>query len=213
MQKNSNSSPIFIMADRNIEQGPERGLAASDDMHKHQEVLGRTVARAKDIIDRYNRGGESRTALLAELKANDGLSDVLQTLRQLRDSELEKNGLLRLHDAADGSYDRRSTHRNLNALIGNIRNLDIDMNRMWGTRWARKISAFFGESIPNWWTVEWRAFKDNAKHFLTTAGVVGIAGAGLTVGGYSLAHGGITPGLQAMGRHIGGLFGSAGAPR
>ncbi len=195
------------MPDNAIERGPERGLAASDDLHKHQETLTRTMTRANEIVDRYKRGGEERAKLIAELRANDGLSDVLQTLRQLRDSELERNGLLRQLDQADGSYDRRNTHRRLNSLIGNIRNLDIDMNRMWGTRMIRKISAFFGESVPNWWTVEWRAFKDNAKHFLTTAAVVGAAGAGLTVGGYALAHGGLTPGLQAMGRHFGGLFG------
>lgn len=198
------------MADRNIEQGPERGLSASDDMHKHQELLGRTMSRANDILARYNQGGEERAKLVAELKANDGLSDVLQTLRQLRSAELEKNGLLRTLDEADGSYDRRNSHRALNKLIGKIRDLDLSMNRWFSG--IRKIKAWFGEDLPNWWTVEWRSFRDNAKHFLLTAGVVGAAGAGLTVGGYALAHGGLTPGLQAMGRHIGGLFGG-GAPR
>ncbi len=190
------------MADRNIEQPHERGLAASDDLHQHQEMLARTMTRARELIDRYNRGGEERTKLLAELRQTDGLSEILQTLRQLRDSELDKHGLLRSLDAADGSYDRRGTHRQLNTLIGNIRNLDIDLNRMWGTRMVRKISAWFGESMPNWFSVEWRAFKDNSKHFLTSAAVVGAAGAGLTVGGYALANGGLAPGLQALGGHL-----------
>jgi hypothetical protein len=196
------------MADRNIERGPERGLSASDDLHQHQDILKRARQEAETIINRYNQGGEERAKLLGELRGSERLSEILTSLRQLRESEFEPNGLLRRLDEEDGSYDRRIGHRKLNHMINWIRGLDIDLNRMWGTRWARKVGSWFGETIPNWWTVEWRAFKDNAKHFLTTTAVVGAAGAGLTVGGYALAHGGLTPGLQAMGRHIGGLFGS-----
>lgn len=191
------------MADRNIDRAPERGLSASDDIHKHQEVLGKAMTEAEEILERYSRAHGDRTALIAELKRTDKLSSLLQTLRQLRDAELDKHGLLYEMDKSDGSYDRRGTHRRLNGLITNLRGLDINLNRMYGTRMVRKISAWFGETLPKWLTVEWRAFKDDAKHFLRTAGVVGLAGAGLTVGGYALAYGGFTPGFSALGGHLG----------
>jgi hypothetical protein len=191
------------MADRNIERAQERDpVRDSNDVLLHQESIAKVMANASEIIRRYNAGGAEREAVIKEHKGRGELSRLLNTLRQIRRSELREGGIIDNLDSADGSYDRRDQHRELNGLVNNIRNLDISLNRMWGSQWIRRTQAWFQETMPNWWTVEWRAFKDNAKHFLTAAGVVGVAGAGLTIGGYALANGGLAPGLQALGGHL-----------
>ena len=105
-------------------------------------------------------------------------------------------------DRADGSYDNANIDRKINAQISWLSNLNISLNRMFGTRTARKVMGFFTRTMPNWIGVEWKSFKDNAKHALIAAGTIGAAGAALTIGGYSLAYGGFMPGMSALGTHL-----------
>ena len=184
------------------EHEPQAGLGASDDVHAHQERLGKNMDKAAEIIAEYEKGGDAREALLKRLTGSEELPILIQSLTQLRDSQLEQNGLIMDMDLADGSYDNATVDRKLNHQINWLSDLNISLNRMFGTRTARKVMGFFTRTMPNWIGVEWTAFKDNAKHVLMAAGVIGAAGAAVTVGGYALAYGGIAPGLSALGTHL-----------
>lgn len=184
------------------EREPQPGLAASDDIHAHQERLVKNMDKAAELITEYEKGGDAREALLKRLTGTEELPILIQSLTQLRDSQLEQNGLIMGMDLADGSYDNATIDRKLNRQINWLSDLNISLNRMFGTRTARKVMGFFTRTMPNWIGVEWTAFKDNAKHVLIAAGTIGAAGAVLTAGGYALAYGGLTPGLAALGTHL-----------
>jgi len=184
------------------EREPQPGLAASDDIHAHQERLSKNMDKATELIAEYEKGGDAREALLKRLTGTEELPILIQSLTQLRDSQLEQNGLIMGMDLADGSYDNATIDRKINSQISWLSNLNISLNRMFGTRTARKVMGFFMRTMPNWMGVEWNAFKDNAKHVLIAAGTIGAAGAALTVGGYVLVYGGLTPSITALGTHL-----------
>ncbi|MDO8649197.1 MAG: hypothetical protein Q7R81_05445 [Candidatus Peregrinibacteria bacterium] len=182
-----------------VEIPKETGLKVFDDYKSYQEMLKKTMDRADEILAMQERG---MTPAEQKLAARE-LPSIVAALRQLLDAQMEKNGMIAEIDMADGSYDNADIDDKLRIQLGKLRNMNTDMHRRFGSRTERKVQAWFREDIRNWFGVKWRQFKDNMKHFLITAGVVGGLTAGGVIGGYALYHGGLLAGLGALKGHLG----------
>jgi hypothetical protein len=179
-----------------------------DDFEAYQRVLRETMARADALIEKHGSGAALTPAEKRELPV------VVGKLRQLLAQQLKWNGKIAKLDREDGSYDNAHLDNQLRRQLKALRNMDTNLNRLWGTRTVRKIRSWFAEDVPNWFGVTWAKAKDNLKHLAKTAGIVVGIGALGTVGGYALAYGGVGPGLEAMSRHfapVGEAAGKAGS--
>jgi hypothetical protein len=179
-------------------------LEEFDDLHAYNESLQKTLRRADEIVAMQRRGltEQERKALKTELPA------LVRTLRHLLKVQMDPSGTIVKADLEDGSYDNADTDNQLRSRLGTLRNLDVRLNRMFGTRTIRNLSSTFTEDLPNWFGVKWRQAKDNLKHLLKTTAVVGgISAAGL-LAGYGLYHGSLTQGATVLGQHA-GVAGSA----
>lgn len=185
---------------------PERARDPFDDsvnFRAHADSLDTVMRQADELIARGNAG------LLTE-RERQSLPRRVMRLRQLLSTQLAQNGRISQTDRSDGSYDDATTDDLLRQQVDALRDMDIDHNRMWGTRTVRKIGSWLTEGVPNWFNVKTGQVWDNLKQFLK---VVGVAGA-LTAGGYAayghLAGGGAMAGLGLMGEHAGRAGGAIG---
>lgn len=169
-----------------------------DDFDAYRKTLTESMRRADEILGMQSRG----LTKIEREKLKEELPMLVQTLRQLLEAQLESNGVIAKLDRADGSYDNASIDNKLRIQLAKLRDMSIDLNRMLGTRTARKVSAWMTEDLPNWFSIKWEQAKDNLKQFLKGAAVVG----GLTAGGailaYSLATGGFVSGVTLLGQHL-----------
>ena len=173
----------------------EDPLDPSDDYRSHGSELRERMARARFLIASMNR----RELTEAE---KEELPQLTTDLRRLLRVQLAWNGRIARLDAEDGSYDNAEIDNALRLQMARLRDKNIDLRRMWGTRTVRKVSAWLFEDLPNWMTVKWRQLKDNLWQFTKVAAVAGLVGGGAALGGYALAYGGLGAGLSAMGQHL-----------
>lgn len=176
----------------------DTGLSAFDDIAAHSKILKETMARAKQIITYSKRGfsKEERKHMRAEIPK------LVLELRQLLVAQLQKEGAIHQLDRSDDSYDNVYIDNELRKQLAALRNIHTNLNTMIGTRTVRKLTAFIVEDIPNWFTVKWRQLKDNVYQLSkTTALATGAIGA-TAVAGYSIANGGIGPGLTFLGQDL-----------
>ncbi len=177
----------------------ERSLKLFDDLHSYNEVLKKTMVRASEILEMKRRGlsAAEKKALKVELPI------IVRTLRLLLKTQLEQNGEIAKLDVADGSYDNANLDKTLLRQLSSLRTMDVEMNRLIGTKTVRNISGTFNEDLPYWFGIKWREAKDNLKNVLKTAGVVGGLSAAGLLGGYALYHGGLIVGAGVLGKHLG----------
>lgn len=176
----------------------DTGLSAFDDVAAHSKLLKDTMARAKQIITLYRRGftRDEKKSMKTEIPKLAG------ELRQLLFAQLQKEGAIYKLDRSDDSYDNVFIDDELRKQLATLRNIHINLNTLIGTRTVRKLSAFIVEDIPNLFTVKWRQLKDNLWQ-LGKSGVLAIGvGGAAAVAGYSLAQGGIVPGMTVLGEHL-----------
>lgn len=183
---------------------PESGLAEFDDIQGRSVVLKETVKKASDIISAHHRGFTS-----AEVKKyKKELPEIVTHLRQLIEAQLQPGGGIKTLDLADGSYDNVQTDLALIRQRMALRNLDVDLNRMIGTRTMRKITGFIREDFPDWFSIRWNQAKDNAKQLLKTGALYGGIGAATAVAGYATygalmpGAGGALAGVGLLGSHL-----------
>jgi hypothetical protein len=189
----------------------DKGLEVFDDFESYRRTLKETMARADEIIAMRERGltPEETKQLKTELP------HVVASLRQLLEVQLDRNADISKLDRADGSYDNADIDEKLRIQLKQLRNLNTDLSRMFTTKTVRKVSAWFHEDLPNWFSIKWEQTKDNLRQFLKTAAVVGGLTAGGVITGYAIANGGLIPGIGVLGEHlklIGAYLGSATAP-
>ncbi len=165
------------------------------------------MQEADEFLMRYHKGGAERDKALNDIRAIGGLGTLQQKLGQQLGGELDKNGLSWKLDLADGVYSNRQKHRDITDKRGQIRDIDISENYAFGL--AQKLSGKI-EGIKARYKIEEAAFFNDMKFLLINAGIVGAGALGLgalglslTVGGYALAQGGLSPGLTLLLSHLG----------
>lgn len=194
----------------------DREFELSDEARAHFGAIRESLARADALWEIH----QTRPLTDQEKKELPLLASELQRLYRLQTGSPIIAGFNR-HVAADILI---QTDDQLRINLRRIRNLNIDLNKQWGTRSARKIYSWFEEDIWNWYGITKRKFVDNGKFLLKAAGMAAVgtvaaaAGtAGLVAGGYALAGWaggeGAMAGLGLLGQHagiattaIGGMF-------
>ena len=186
------------MADSRIPEKLPDHFEDSDDFEAYSRSLDSVMKRSNELL------GISKERELTD-KEKAELPRVVTRLRQLLKIQMNWNGRIAKIDMEDGSYDNATIDNKLRVQLRALRNLDIDVHRMWGTQTIRKISSAITEDIPNWFGIKWQQLKDNAKQFLKIAGVAAGATAGAyALGGWLMGHGPIA-GLKTLGDHVGWL--------
>ncbi len=176
----------------------ESAFANFDDFEAYQRTLEKTMNRAQELIDTDLSTLDPAQKKKLELE----LPRITASLRQLLRAQMEHNSILAEIDRADGSYDNATLDNQLRQQLGQLRDKSIDLNKMWGTRTVRKISAWITEDLPNWFNVKTSQAIDTLKQFLKGAAVVGGLTTATVIGGYAIANGGILPGLSILGEHL-----------
>lgn len=185
-----------IPRQREPQRQPDDPFEHGDDFVAHERLVEGTLEKANALIAAYE-AGRLTPVQRAELPR------VAMRLRQML--AVQMGSTIRSLDMQDGSYDNASVDNLLRTRLRQVRNIDTNMNRMWGTRTIRKVSSWITEDLPNWFGVKWLQLKDNTKHFLKTAGIVAAGATALTVGGYAVAGlvsgEGAWGGMRMLGRH------------
>ena len=181
----------------------ESGLSEFDDIKAHSETLEKTFKQASDIIAACHRGFTPAE----KKKFKKELPEIVGRLRQLLEAQLQKGGGIQSLDLADGSYDNVHTDHMLRKQLATLRNLNIDLNTMIGTRTVRKLTGFLREDLPNWFSVTWMQAKDNLKQLAKTGALYGGIGAVAATGGYAAygalaLPGGALAGVGLLGSHL-----------
>ncbi len=173
-------------------------FARSDDVRAHEERVEFAIKRAEALEEAY-----ATRELTASEKAE--LPRVATRLRRL--FKLQMGATIADLNKDNSADDEVTTDDKLRIHLRRIRNMHIDMNKMWGTHSIRKVSMWLKEDIPNWFGVTTRKFWDNTKFLLKTAGVVAAGSTLALAGGYAAAgwYGGegALAGLGTLGQHLG----------
>lgn len=183
--------------------GKESGLSEFDDIQAYSATLEKTFKEANDIIAGCQRGFTPAE----KKKYKKELPELVGRLRQLIEAQLQKGGGIQSLDLADGSYDNVHTDHMLRRQLMALRNLNIDINTMIGTRTVRKLSGFLREDLPNWFHVTWMQVKDNLKQLAKTTALYGGAGTATALAGYATygalaLDGGAMAGVGLLGSHL-----------
>ncbi len=133
----------------------EKGLSLFDDFESYRRTLKDVMARADEIIAMKERGLKPEE--IKQLKTE--LPHVVSALRELLEAQLDRNAEISKLDRADGSYDNADLDDKLRIQLKQLRNLNTDVSRMFTTRTVRKVSAWFNEDLPNWFSVKWEQAK------------------------------------------------------
>ncbi len=149
-------------------------LESAEEYANYERSTNEAIAAAEVMIQAAQNG-----TLTPQQK--EELPRLVGRLRQRLAVQMDWNGRIAQLDMDDGSYDNATTDNKLRIQLARLRNLDYEVNSMWGTRTIRKVFSWFGEDMPNWISIKFRQVADSVKQFLKVGGV---AAAG--VGGYYL---------------------------